>query len=48
MALENIDKMPQANFDEIVQKYVEMNIFHPLRGGNGRSTRNGAQPDKGD
>lgn len=38
-ALENIDKMPQASFDEIVEKYVEMNIAHPFREGNGRSTR---------
>ncbi len=38
-ALENIDKMPQSNFDEIVEKYVEMNIIHPFREGNGRSTR---------
>lgn len=38
-ALENIDKMPQSNFDEIVDKYVEMNIAHPFREGNGRSTR---------
>ena len=38
-ALENIDKMPQSNFDEIVGKYVEMNIAHPFREGNGRSTR---------
>lgn len=38
-ALENIDKMPQSNFDEIVEKYVEMNIAHPFREGNGRSTR---------
>ena len=38
-ALENIDKMPQPNFDEIVEKYVEMNIAHPFREGNGRSTR---------
>ncbi len=37
--LENIDKMPQSNFDEIVEKYVEMNIAHPFREGNGRSTR---------
>ena len=37
-ALENIDKMPQSNFDEIVEKYVEMNIAHPFREGNGRST----------
>ena len=38
-ALENIDKMPQSNFDEIVEKYVELNIAHPFREGNGRSTR---------
>lgn len=38
-ALHNIDKMPQSNFDEIVEKYVEMNIAHPFREGNGRSTR---------
>ena len=38
-ALENIEKMPQSNFDEIVEKYVEMNIAHPFREGNGRSTR---------
>lgn len=38
-ALENIDKMPQAGFDEIIEKYVEMNIAHPFREGNGRSTR---------
>ena len=38
-ALENIDKMPQSNFDEILEKYVEMNIAHPFREGNGRSTR---------
>ena len=38
-ALDNIDKMPQSNFDEIVGKYVEMNIAHPFREGNGRSTR---------
>ena len=37
--LENIDKMPQSNFDEIVEKYVEMNVAHPFREGNGRSTR---------
>ena len=37
-ALENIDKMPQGTFDEIVEKYVEMNIAHPFREGNGRST----------
>ena len=38
-ALQNIDKMPQSNFEEIVEKYVEMNIAHPFREGNGRSTR---------
>lgn len=38
-ALGNIDKMPQSTFDEIVEKYVEMNIAHPFREGNGRSTR---------
>ena len=38
-ALKNIDKMPQTNFDEIVEKYIEMNIAHPFREGNGRSTR---------
>lgn len=37
-ALDNIDKMPQSTFDEIVEKYVEMNIAHPFREGNGRST----------
>ena len=39
VALENIEKMPQSTFDEIVKKYVEMNIAHPFREGNGRSTR---------
>ena len=39
VALENIDKMPQSNFDEIIEKYVEMNIAHPFREGNGRATR---------
>ena len=39
VALENIDKMPQSTFDEIVEKYVEMNVAHPFREGNGRSTR---------
>lgn len=39
VALANIDKMPQKNFDEIVEKYVEMNIAHPFREGNGRSMR---------
>lgn len=38
-ALENIAKMPQSTFDEIVEKYVEMNVAHPFREGNGRSTR---------
>lgn len=38
-ALVNIEKMPQSGFDEIVEKYVEMNIAHPFREGNGRSTR---------
>ena len=38
-ALGNIDKMPQSTFDEIIEKYVEMNIAHPFREGNGRSTR---------
>lgn len=37
--LENIGKMPQSTFDEIAEKYVEMNIAHPFREGNGRSTR---------
>ncbi|MDM8110168.1 Fic family protein [Phascolarctobacterium faecium] len=38
-ALKNIDAMPQNTFDEIIEKYVEMNIVHPFREGNGRSTR---------
>ena len=38
-ALEHIDTMPQGTFDEIIEKYVEMNIAHPFREGNGRSTR---------
>lgn len=38
-ALQNIDKMPQSGFDEIIEKYVEMNVAHPFREGNGRSTR---------
>lgn len=38
-ALDNIDKMPQSTFDEIIEKYVEMNIVHPFREGNGRSIR---------
>ena len=38
-ALDSIDKMPQSTFDEIIEKYVEMNVAHPFREGNGRSTR---------
>ena len=38
-AIKNVDKMPQNTFDEIVEKYVEMNIAHPFREGNGRSMR---------
>ena len=38
-ALKYIDKMPQSTFDEIIEKYVEMNVAHPFREGNGRSTR---------
>lgn len=38
-ALKKIDQMPQSNFEEIIEKYVEMNIAHPFREGNGRSTR---------
>ena len=38
-SLQHINTMPQANFDEIVEKYVEMNIAHPFREGNGRATR---------
>lgn len=38
-ALKKIDVMPQSNFDEIIEKYIEMNIAHPFREGNGRSTR---------
>ena len=38
-ALTNIDKMPQSTYDEIIEKYVEMNIAHPFREGNGRSMR---------
>ena len=37
--LNKIDEMPQHNFEEIIQKYIEMNIAHPFREGNGRSTR---------
>lgn len=39
MALKNIDEMPQSTCDEIIEKYVEMNVAHPFREGNGRSTR---------
>jgi len=38
-SLEHIDNMPQSNFDEIIEKYVEMNVAHPFREGNGRNTR---------
>lgn len=38
-ALDSIDQMPQSSFDEIIEKYVEMNVAHPFREGNGRSTR---------
>lgn len=38
-ALDNIGKMPQSTFEEIIDKYVEMNVAHPFREGNGRSTR---------
>lgn len=38
-AIENTEKMPQSTFDEIIKKYVEMNVAHPFREGNGRSTR---------
>jgi len=38
-ALQHIDRMPQSTFDEIIEKYVEMNVAHPFREGNGRSTR---------
>jgi cell filamentation protein len=38
-SLKHIDNMPQSNFDEIIEKYVEMNIAHPFREGNGRATR---------
>ncbi|MBU6139945.1 MAG: Fic family protein [Proteobacteria bacterium] len=38
-SLQNISKMPQSNFDKIIEKYVEMNIAHPFREGNGRATR---------
>ena len=38
-SLKHIDTMPQSNFDQIIEKYVEMNIAHPFREGNGRATR---------
>ena len=38
-AVNNIEKMPQSSFDEIIAKYVEMNVAHPFREGNGRSMR---------
>ena len=38
-ALKHIDDMPQSTYDEIIEKYIEMNIAHPFREGNGRSTR---------
>lgn len=38
-ALKNVEKMPQSTYDEIIEKYVEMNVIHPFREGNGRSTR---------
>lgn len=38
-ALQSIDNMPQSTFDQIIEKYVEMNVAHPFREGNGRSTR---------
>jgi cell filamentation protein len=38
-AIQNVEIMPQSSFDEIIKKYVEMNVAHPFREGNGRSTR---------
>ena len=38
-ALKNIEKMPQDTYEHIIDKYVEMNVAHPFREGNGRSTR---------
>lgn len=38
-SIDNMEKMPQSTYDEIIEKYVEMNIIHPFREGNGRSTR---------
>ena len=39
VALQNVEKMPQSTFDDIIEKYVEMNIAHPFRESNGRSMR---------
>ena len=39
VAIKNIEKMPQSTYEEMIEKYVEMNIAHPFREGNGRSTR---------
>lgn len=39
LSLNTIEKMPQTTFDEIIEKYVEMNAVHPFREGNGRATR---------
>ena len=39
VALKNVSQMPQSNFNEIIEKYIEMNVAHPFREGNGRSTR---------
>ena len=41
-ALENIEKMPQSTFDEIIEKYVEMNVAHPFREGNGQPVLGGS------
>ena len=38
-AIEHVDSMPQSNYEEIIEKYVEMNVVHPFREGNGRSAR---------
>ncbi len=38
-AVSTVEKMPQKNFDEIIEKYIEMNVAHPFREGNGRSMR---------
>ncbi len=39
VSLKHIDAMPQGTFDDIIEKYVEMNVAHPFREGNGRATR---------